>query len=622
MSFKYRFILSFVILEVFFILLIVIFNFIAITDSSKKLIDEKIDSNISFLEKLLVIPLSIYDLATLDNITKNTAELKYINSIIIIDNENKIVSSEYKFKHKNIEEILKIKSNEDLLFEDEIYELRYKEFREDKIYIGAIYVIFDHSKNRIFLNETKNNNVILILIEILISTLLSFLIGNKLNEKLINLSEVAINIGKNKKIRIPYLELNDEIGILSKSLNQMHINLQNRNEKLKKLTKDLVTERSKLIETQKYKDLFFANMSHELKTPLNSINILSSIMMNNKKKNLDEVQVKNLTIINDCGNKLIGLINDIMDISKIEAGELIVNSKLFDFNESIDKIYEMFLMQTQKKGLEFIFKKDSSIEVISNDEKLIGQILINLLSNAIKFTDKGKIVFTINNKDEFIEFIVKDEGIGISSNKLEHIFERFKQVDGSISRKYGGTGLGLSISKELANILSGDITVRSKLGEGSEFTVLIKKNFTKQDINMSKIMQNKDDKFNFQNSKQAQKKENQNIIILNNDSLYYFDIVLKLRKKDITVKQISSFESLIQELQGKNQSYDKIVIDMDFSSDFTNEEIFREFLENNKTRLVLVSHQVEKMNEHIKNNIKNIIEKSQKNKLNEILELS
>ena len=209
-----------------------------------------------------------------------------------------------------------------------------------------------------------------------------------------------------------------------------------------------------------------------------------------------------------------------------------------------------------------------------------------------------------------------------SSNKLEHIFERFKQVDGSISRKYGGTGLGLSISKELANILSGDITVRSKLGEGSEFTVLIKKNFTKQDINMSRIMQNKDDKFNFQNSKQAQKKENQNIIILNNDSLYYFDIVLKLRKKDITVKQISSFESLIQEIQGKNQNYDKIVIDMDFSSDFTNEEIFREFLENNKTKLVLVSHQVEKMNEHIKSNVKNIIEKSRKNKLNEILELS
>ena len=139
---------------------------------------------------------------------------------------------------------------------------------------------------------------------------------------------------------------------------------------------------------------------------------------------------------------------------------------------------------------------------------------------------------------------------------------------------------------------------------------------------MSRIMQNKDDKFNFQNSKQAQKKENQNIIILNNDSLYYFDIVLKLRKKDITVKQISSFESLIQEIQGKNQNYDKIVIDMDFSSDFTNEEIFREFLENNKTKLVLVSHQVEKMNEHIKSNVKNIIEKSRKNKLNEILELS
>lgn len=613
MSFKYRFILSFVILEVFFILLIVIFNFIAITDSSKKLIDEKIDSNISFLEKLLVIPLSIYDLATLDNITKNTAELKYINSIIIIDNENKIVSSEYKFKHKNIEEILKIKSNEDLLFEDEIYELRYKEFREDKIYIGAIYVIFDHSKNRIFLNETKNNNVILILIEILISTLLSFLIGNKLNEKLINLSEVAINIGKNKKIRIPYLELNDEIGILSKSLNQMHINLQNRNEKLKKLTKDLVTERSKLIETQKYKDLFFANMSHELKTPLNSINILSSIMMNNKKKNLDEVQVKNLTIINDCGKKLADLIDDIMHISKIEAGEVICNPQTFNFDKSMNKIYEMFLIQIEKKGLEFIFKKDSSLEFITNDEKLIGQILINILSNAIKFTHKGKIEFIINNKNEFIEFIIKDDGIGIPYDKQEYIFERFKQVDGSLNRKYGGTGLGLAICKEFTNILSGNISVKSEIEKGSEFTILIKKNIDEKNNKIQK----EEKKVLPKELDTLIKEDNKSILLVNNDPLYYLDVVLKLKKKSFFVKQVNSLDNLLLKLENKNEIYDKIVVDLDF---ITQSEL-NEFLGNYKIDLLIVTNNPEEIDENLRNTVEMIFDKSQKDEFLEKLSL-
>lgn len=617
MSFKYRFILSFVTLEIFFIVLIVIFNFLAITNSSKKLIEEKIDSNISFLEKLLVIPLSIYDLATLDNITENTTQLKYINSIIILDNENRIVSSKYKFNYLNLEDILNIKSNKNLAFENSEYELRYKEFHEEGVYIGSIYVIFDHSKNRAFLEETKNNNILLILIEILISTLLSFIIGNKLNKKLINLSEVAMNIGKNKKIKIPYLNLKDEIGILSNSLNQMQIDLAIRNKNLRKLTKDLVNQKSKLIETQEYKDLFFANMSHELKTPLNSINILSSLMINNKKENLDEVQIKNLSIIKDCGQKLTDLINDVMDISKIEAGEFIINSKTFDFNESMNKIYEIFLVESQKKGLEFIFKKDFSIEFISNDEKLMGQIIINLLSNAIKFTKKGKVEFIINNKDEYIEFIVKDEGIGISNDKLEYIFERFKQIDGSTSRKYGGTRLGLSISKELVNMLSGEISVKSQLEKGSEFTVLIKKNLDEQDDNKTHIIQNKDDNIVINKNNQSKKKNNKNIIILNNDSLYYFDVVLKLRKKSYTVKQVSSFENLIKELKNEKQNYYKIIIDIEL----IDLNKLKELIQNNKFNLILVFEYKEKLNEYIKNNVEIIIEKSQKNKLLEIFEL-
>ena len=244
MSFKYRFILSFVTLEIFFILLIVIFNFNTISSSTKQLINEKIDSTMSFMKSLIVVPLSIYDLGTLDNITENVAELKNINSIIILDKENRIISSKFRFKYQSIDEILKIKSNQDLSLDEKIYELRYETFSEEGVDIGSLYIIFDHSENRIFLNETKYNNIILILIEILFSTILSFIIGNKLNNKLINLSEVARNIGKDVKITIPYLNLKDEIGVLSNSLNQMQIDLENRNKDLKKLTRDLITQLS------------------------------------------------------------------------------------------------------------------------------------------------------------------------------------------------------------------------------------------------------------------------------------------------------------------------------------------------------------------------------------------
>lgn len=617
MSFKYRFILSFVTIEIFFILLIVLFNFNALTDSSKQLIKEKVDSNIAFLKNLVVIPLSIYDLATLDNITDNAAELKYINSIIILNNEDKIVSSNYRFKYKSIEELLEINTDKEFYTENNQYELRYVDFNEDGVYKGSMYVIFDHTKYKISLNEIKNNNILLIIIEIFISTILAFLIGSNLNNKLINLSTVARSIGKNKKIEIPYLNLNDEIGTLSKSLNQMKIDLENRNKDLKNLTKDLVEQKFELIETQKQKDSFFANMSHELRTPLNSINILSSIMMNNKQENLDEIQVKNLTIISDCGKKLMGLINDVMDISKIEAGELIINSTLFNFDNAMNKINEMFFFQIEKKGLEFVFEKKNSIDFIRNDEKLIGQILINLLSNAIKFTKKGKIEFIINDKGEFIEFIVKDDGIGISNDKLVHIFERFKQVDESINRKYGGTGLGLAISKELSIILSGNISVKSEPGKGSVFTVLIKKNIDGDGKVINKKLP-KNIKYRESDTKKVQefeKKEIKNIIILNNDPLYYLDIVLKLKRNFFNVRQVISFDNLLEELRNESKFYNKIIIDLDY----INQDDLRVFLDKNKISLSIVSANPLKIQDDIKNKVKMTIDKSQKEKLIESL---
>lgn len=593
MSFKYRFILSFVTLEIFFILLIVFINFIAINNSSKELTKQKIDSNISFLEEMIKIPVSVYDLATLDNFTNKAVKINYINSIIILDAKNKIVSKEYKFEYLKIEELLKIQEDKEFIFENKNFEIKYKKLFEDNIYLGSMYIIFDNSLNTNFINETKRNNILLIFLEILVSTLLAYIIGLKLTNKLTNLSNIATKIGQNKQIEIPYLELNDEIGKLSKSLNQMQIDLINRNKNLKELNKTLIQQKHELIETQKYKDSFFANMSHELRTPLNSINILSSIMMKNKKGNFDINDVKNLEIINDCGKKLANLISDVLDISKIEAGQMSVEALSFDFDKSINQIVDMFLIQIQNKNLEFEFKKQKQFNQIFNDEKLIGQIVINLLSNAIKFTSKGKIEFIINDKNEYIEFIINDEGIGIPNDKLEQIFDRFKQVDGSIKRKFGGTGLGLAISKELVLMLDGEISVKSQLDKGSSFRVLIRKNLQKDnELKEEKILIPKSEK------------SNKKIIILNNEPLYYLDIIIELKRKYEVVRQSSSLADLIFKLN--NENYDDVIVDL---TNVKQDELI-EVMKNKEFNLFVICSKDLKIEEYICKNSKKIIEKS------------
>lgn len=580
MSFKYRFILSFVTLEIFFILLIVSLNFTAINNSSQKLVEQKIESSISFLEEMIKIPISVYDISTLDNFAKKSIQIQDINSIIILDKKDKVISKKYNFKYLKIDEILAIKQSKQFVIEDKTFQIVYKKLYQDEMYLGSLYLIFDNSDNSNFISETKRNNIFIIFAEILISTLLSYIIGLKLTNKLTNLSNTAKKIGNNEEINIPYLHLKDELGILSNSLNQMQIDLKIRNERL-------IQQKEELEETQKYKDSFFANMSHELRTPLNSINILSSLMMKNKDGKFDEKEIKSLEIINDCGNNLANLISDILDISKIEAKEMPIEPFLFDFDKAINKIVDMFLIQIEKKNLLFELKKQKNIGTVFNDEKLFGQIVINLLSNAIKFTPKGKIELSISEKNEFLEIVVKDDGIGIPNDKLEYIFDRFKQVDGSTKRKYGGTGLGLAICKELALLLEGSISVKSELDKGSIFTLLIKKNIKKQDfecvIPEIKINEEK-------------------VLIVNNSPSYYFEIIIKLKKKYQTVKQLSSLGNLIESLK---ENYSKIFVDINC----VNQEELIKILKVEKFNLYIICDNKEQLDEYLKSNCVMIFEK-------------
>src|SRR5690242_9906793 len=240
--------------------------------------------------------------------------------------------------------------------------------------------------------------------------------------------------------------------------------------------------------TSKYKSEFLANMSHELRTPLNSLLILSKLLSDNAQGNLNEKQVEFARTINSAGSDLLNLINDILDLSKIESGTVTIEVGEMPMAHLKQHMERTFRQLASDKGLEFNVKFDSKLpQTILTDEKRLQQIVLNLLSNAFKFTSKGSVTLgvrsaqsgwspthpVLRNADRAIEISVTDTGIGIPEDKQKLIFEAFQQADGTTSRKYGGTGLGLSISREIARLLGGELQVRSKPGEGSTFSLYV-----------------------------------------------------------------------------------------------------------------------------------------------------
>lgn len=554
MSFKYRFIVSFVLLEIFFILLIVSVNFIAINNSSNKLTNQNIQSNITFLDELLKIPLSIYDIATIDNLILKATSLSYIDSIVVLDSQNKILSKDYNFNHLKLDEL--INKNKSFSFEknNEFYEIKLEKINEGELKLGHMYIIFDTSENKQFIKNNKNNTIMIIFIEIFLSTFLSYVIGSKITNKLTRLSKVAEEIGKDKNPDIPYKSSKNEMGTLARSLSKMQEDLKQRNYKLKELAIKLNKQKNELIDAHKAKDAFLANMSHELKTPLNSINVISSIMMKNKQNRLDEEYQKNMTVINRCGKDLLYLINDILDISKLEAKEINLDLTNINLSDFISEIEDMFRPQALQKKLDFIVSCDKSIDFVNIDKNRVNQIIKNLLSNALKFTTKGKIELIVKkNNDEFLEIVLKDDGIGIAQYKLDHIFDRFKQADSTTTRKFGGTGLGLAISKELCNLMGGDITVESKVNVGTTFTatINIKNSDNKENIRKPIINERIEE---FSMDKNIEEKKINTIYILNNDPVTFISIVIELNK-EFDVKQASNlknFKDLIQNIKDED----------------------------------------------------------------------
>ena len=295
-----------------------------------------------------------------------------------------------------------------------------------------------------------------------------------------------------EELRVSNEELEQQSRILQESQAQMEVQqteLEQTNAHLEQQTQQLEYQREQLLRAQstmtdkahelelasQYKSEFLANMSHELRTPLNSTLILAKLLADNKAGNLSADQVKYAQTIYAAGNDLLALINDILDLSKIEAGQATVDVQPVNIGRALQALVDPLRPLAQEKGLQLTATVAPDVPAgMETDPLRLGQVLKNLLSNALKFTEKGTVALHVSrNPDETLSFAVKDTGIGIPTHQQALIFEAFRQADGSTHRKYGGTGLGLSISRDLARLLGGTISVQSTPGEGSVFTLVL-----------------------------------------------------------------------------------------------------------------------------------------------------
>jgi signal transduction histidine kinase/CheY-like chemotaxis protein len=264
-------------------------------------------------------------------------------------------------------------------------------------------------------------------------------------------------------------------------LEQTNVQLEEYTQLLERQKADLSATQTVLMEkgeelerASRYKSEFLANMSHELRTPLNSALILAKLLADNKDGNLTADQVKFARSIYSAGNDLLDLINDILDLSKIESGRLDVRPEPVPLDRVLDGIVRTFRPMADQKHLAFSATMDEGAPAtIETDARRLEQILKNLLSNALKFTDRGEVRLRVAADAGWVRFIVRDTGIGIPAAQHDAVFEAFQQADGTTNRRYGGTGLGLSISRDLAQLLGGEIQLESAPGQGSTFTLTL-----------------------------------------------------------------------------------------------------------------------------------------------------
>ncbi|MED4531848.1 CHASE3 domain-containing protein [Metabacillus fastidiosus] len=384
----------------------------------------------------------------------------------------------------------------------------------------------------------------------------------------------------------------EELRMINEQLEERTEEAEERSRELEIATEELEEKAKQLALSSKYKSEFMANMSHELRTPLNSVLILSEMLAENTDTSLSEEEQEFARIIHSSGKDLLALINDVLDLSKVEAGKLDMIFEEMNMSELPDQIERNFSHIAKQKGLEFNISKDKNVpDIFYTDEKRFQQIIKNLLSNAFKFTETGSVSVSIrqveaniisqslriDGAEYWLEINVKDTGIGIPKEKQKLVFEAFQQAEGATVRKYGGTGLGLSICREFTKLLGGKIVLQSEEGVGSIFTIYIPS--LPEGINNMEIMevstevavtniedQNNvslidENKHSLTESAEKNVFKGKSVLIVDDDNRNIFALKTALEKEGMTVITTNDGIKCLEIIQAKDD-FDIVLMDI------------------------------------------------------------
>jgi signal transduction histidine kinase/CheY-like chemotaxis protein len=419
----------------------------------------------------------------LQNIIDNYGGAEGVDEILIIDSNLKVQASKSRTKiddiwssslvdelHGTEGNIASSQGKDNMTFAGPIKD------GEDKI--GYVAITLSTAKENQAIHNFLFRMIGLAILALIACIFLSFWIARRISDPIHKLNDGA-NLISNGQLGLAIdIDSNDEIGDLAQSFNAMTAKLksshENLEQKVKERTKELAIANAQLQEASQAKSEFLANMSHELRTPLNSVIGFSEVLQEKTFGELNEKQARYVGNILTSGKHLLGLINDILDLSKVEAGKIELRHEEFSLPDLLNESQTLVNTIATKKNISLESKVEEGISRITADLTRLKQVMYNLLSNAIKFTpDGGKISVYAKPSDSMVLISVTDTGIGIKPDDQETIFEEFYQVDSSYARQYQGTGLGLALTRKLVELHGGKIWVESEVGKGSKFTFTI-----------------------------------------------------------------------------------------------------------------------------------------------------
>ncbi|MEA5467252.1 ATP-binding protein [Spirulina sp. 06S082] len=372
-------------------------------------------------------------------------------------------------------------------------------FQDERGIDWLIFITVPESDFMAEINAQRRITILLCLLALAIAAGVGILTARWVTKPLLKLSLAAQNIAAGQWEQTVSLNRTDEVGQLALAFNSMAKQLQTSfttlEQKVQERTSELALAKEQADYANEAKSDFLASMSHELRTPLNGILGYAQILARTELPT--QKQRDGINIIHQCGTHLLGLINDVLDLSKIEARKLELVQKPLHLPSLLQSVVEMCKVRAEVKGLKFIYQTSSRLPVgVSADEKRLRQVLLNLLGNAIKFTDRGSVIFSVDVVDlseteAMLLFQARDTGVGIAKEDIAKLFEAFEQL-GDVQKQSEGTGLGLAISQRIVNLMGGEIEVKSEMGQGSEFSFTLKLPLVKDWVKQQREMEGSD----------------------------------------------------------------------------------------------------------------------------------